>query len=109
MTGFRCVTGAGPVGAGCGLFQHSLPLPQGGKHSNNPHLVEDQRFPQQRLSRKARQKTDAFSPDYVAGASPFCENDIYSRAANLRIRDGQSGGGRKRANPNAARRKFVKK
>uniref|UniRef100_A0A3Q0QWZ1 RNA-binding protein NOB1 n=1 Tax=Amphilophus citrinellus TaxID=61819 RepID=A0A3Q0QWZ1_AMPCI len=89
-------------------LRHSLPLPHGGKHSNNPHLVEDQRFPQQRLSRKARQKTDVFNPDYVAGASPFCENDIYSRAANLQIRDSQCGAGRRRANPNAARRKFVK-
>lgn len=89
--------------------QYSLPKPQGGKHGNNPMLVEDQRFPQQRLSRKARQKTDVFNPDYVAGGSPFTENDIYSRAANLQIRDGQCGGGRRRANPNAARRKFVKK
>ncbi|XP_015248329.1 PREDICTED: RNA-binding protein NOB1 [Cyprinodon variegatus] len=91
------------------VLQHSLPLPQGGKHANNPHLVEDQRFPQQRLSRKARQKTDVFDPDYLAGTAPFCQNDIYSRAANLQIRDGQSGAGRRRANPNAARKKFVKK
>ncbi|XP_047436963.1 RNA-binding protein NOB1 [Mugil cephalus] len=90
-------------------LRHSLPLPQGGKHGNNPQLVEDLRQPQQRLSRKARQKTDVFDPDYVAGGSPFCENDIYSRAANLHIRDGQCGGGRRRANPNAARKKFVKK
>ncbi|KAM4593685.1 RNA-binding protein NOB1 isoform 2-T2 [Odontesthes bonariensis] len=90
-------------------LRHALPLPQGGKHANNPYLVEDQRFPQQRLPRKARQKTDVFDPDYVAGTSPFCENDIYSRAANLQIRDGQCGGGRRRANPNAARKKFVKK
>ncbi|XP_061564387.1 RNA-binding protein NOB1 isoform X2 [Cololabis saira] len=90
-------------------LRHSLPLPQGGKHGNNPQLVEDQRFPQQRLSSKARQKTDVFDPDYVAGSSPFCQNDIYSRAANLQIRDGQCGGGRRRANPNTARRKFVKK
>uniref|UniRef100_A0A8C9Y0M5 NIN1 (RPN12) binding protein 1 homolog n=1 Tax=Sander lucioperca TaxID=283035 RepID=A0A8C9Y0M5_SANLU len=80
-------------------FQHSLPLPRGGKHSNNPQLVEDQSFPQQRLSRKARQKTDVFDPDYVAGG----------RAANLQIRDGQSGGGRRRTNPNATHKKFVKK
>ncbi|XP_044214879.1 RNA-binding protein NOB1 isoform X2 [Thunnus albacares] len=93
----------------CRGLRHALPLPQGGKHSNNPQLVEDQHFPQQRLSRKARQKTDVFNPDYVAGASPFCENDIYSRAANLHIRDGQCGGGRRRANPNASRKKFVKK
>uniref|UniRef100_A0A3Q3QVE0 RNA-binding protein NOB1 n=1 Tax=Monopterus albus TaxID=43700 RepID=A0A3Q3QVE0_MONAL len=90
-------------------LRHSLPLPQGGKHSNNPQLAEDQPFPQQRLSQKARQKTDVFDPDYLAGASPFCENDIYSRAANLQIRDGQGGGGRRRANPNATRKKFRKK
>ncbi|XP_030015830.1 RNA-binding protein NOB1-like isoform X2 [Sphaeramia orbicularis] len=90
-------------------LKYSLPLPQGGKHGSNPHLTEDQRFPQQRLSRKARQKTDVFNPDYVAGSSPFCENDIYSRAANLQIRDSQCGGGRRRANPNTARKKFVKK
>uniref|UniRef100_A0A3B5LPF0 Uncharacterized protein n=1 Tax=Xiphophorus couchianus TaxID=32473 RepID=A0A3B5LPF0_9TELE len=89
--------------------RYSLPLPRGGKHAADPHLVEDQRFPQQRLSRKARQKTDVFDPDYLAGASPFCQNDVYSRAANLQIRDGESGAGRRRANPNAARRKFLKK
>ncbi|XP_070712712.1 RNA-binding protein NOB1 [Pempheris klunzingeri] len=89
-------------------LKHSLPLPRGGKHGDNPHLVEDQRFPQQRLSRKARQKTDVFDPDYAAGASPFCENDVYSRAANLHIRDGRRGGGRRRVNPNATHKKFVK-
>ncbi|KAJ7999390.1 hypothetical protein DPEC_G00193910 [Dallia pectoralis] len=89
--------------------RYSLPLPQGGKHANNPHLVEDQRFPQQRVSRKARQKTDVFDPDYQAGGgSPFTDHDIYSRAANLHITDGAGGGGRRRANPNAARKKFVK-
>ncbi|XP_029000007.1 RNA-binding protein NOB1 isoform X2 [Betta splendens] len=90
-------------------LRHSLPLPQGGKHTDNPHLVEDQRFPQQRISRKARQKTDVLAPDYVAGASPFCQNDIYSRAANLHIKDAECGGGRRRANPNASRKKFSKK
>lgn len=90
-------------------MKYTLPLPQGGKHACNPHLVEDQRFPQQRLSRKARQKTDVLNPDYMAGGSPFSENDIYSRSANLHIRDGQCGGGRRRANPNSAGKKFVKK
>ncbi|XP_041917700.1 RNA-binding protein NOB1 isoform X1 [Alosa sapidissima] len=91
-------------------MRYSLPKPQGGKHASNPHLVEDQQFPQQRVSRKARQKTDVFDPDYVAGNSPFIENDIYSRSATLHIRDTQgSGGGRRRSNPNAARKKFVKK
>jgi RNA-binding protein NOB1 len=90
-------------------LQYALPLPRGGKHANNPHLVEDQRFPQQRLSRKARQKTNVYDPDYVSGSSPFRENDITSRAANLQISDGRGGGGRQRTNPNATRKKFVKK
>ncbi|XP_016308518.1 RNA-binding protein NOB1 [Sinocyclocheilus anshuiensis] len=89
--------------------RYSLPLPQGGKHANNPHLVDDQRFPQQRLSKKARQKTDVFDPDYLAGSSPFSEHDIYSRSASLQLRDAQTGGGRQRTNPNAARKKCVKK
>uniref|UniRef100_A0A8B9BEH5 RNA-binding protein NOB1 n=1 Tax=Anser brachyrhynchus TaxID=132585 RepID=A0A8B9BEH5_9AVES len=90
-------------------LRYPLPAPQGGKHANNPHLVEDQPFPQQRLSRKARQKTDVFNPDYVAGVSPFAENDIYSRAANLHIRDAALGAGRRRLNPNAVTKKFVKR
>ncbi|XP_040266102.1 RNA-binding protein NOB1 [Bufo bufo] len=90
-------------------MRYSLPAPQGGKHASNPHLVCDQQFPQQRLSRKARSKTDVFNPDYIAGASPFAENDIYSRAANLNIRDGAIGAGRRRVNPNAPRKKGVKK
>ncbi|XP_072135886.1 RNA-binding protein NOB1 isoform X1 [Mobula birostris] len=90
-------------------LRHSLPLPHGGKHANNPHLTEDQNFPQQRLSKKARQKTNVFDPDYIAGVSPFVENDVYSRAAHLNIRDNRFGGGRRRLNPNAAPKKFVKK
>ncbi|XP_051920175.1 RNA-binding protein NOB1 isoform X1 [Hippocampus zosterae] len=90
-------------------LRYSLPLPRGGKHSRNPHVCEDQRFPQQRLSRKARQKTDAWDPDYAAGgASPFCQNDVYSRAANLKLRDADCGAGRRRVNPNAARGKYNK-
>ncbi|XP_056334118.1 RNA-binding protein NOB1 [Danio aesculapii] len=89
--------------------RYSLPMPQGGKHGNNPHLVEDQRFPQQRMSRKARQKTNVFDPDYLASSSPFSEHDVYSKSASLQLRDGQTGGGRRRTNPNAARKKFVKK
>ncbi|XP_074056421.1 RNA-binding protein NOB1 isoform X2 [Macrotis lagotis] len=90
-------------------LRYSLPAPKGGKHANNPHLTEDQRFPQQRLSRKARQKTNVFDPDYIAGVSPFVENDIYSRAATLQIRDSALGAGRRRLNPNASTKKFVKK
>ncbi|XP_048371750.1 RNA-binding protein NOB1 isoform X1 [Sphaerodactylus townsendi] len=90
-------------------LRHSLPAPQGGKHAHNPHLVDDQRFPQQRLSRKAKQKTNVFDPDYLAGMSPFAENDIYSRAANLQIRDGALGAGRRRMNPNTSTKKCMKK
>ncbi|XP_069757365.1 RNA-binding protein NOB1 isoform X2 [Narcine bancroftii] len=90
-------------------LRHSLPLPHGGKHANNPHLSEDQHFPQQRLSKKARQKTSVFDPDYIAGVSPFVENDVYSRAAHLNIRDSRYGGGRRRLNPNAVTKKYVKK
>ncbi|KFU85794.1 RNA-binding protein NOB1, partial [Chaetura pelagica] len=88
---------------------YPLPAPRGGKHANNPHLVEDQPFPQQRLSRKARQKTNVFDPDYLAGVSPFAENDVCSRAANLQIRDAALGAGRRRLNPNAVTKKFVKR
>ncbi|XP_033928805.1 RNA-binding protein NOB1 [Melopsittacus undulatus] len=90
-------------------LRYPLPAPRGGKHANNPHLVADQPFPQQRLSRKARQKTNVFDPDYIARASPFAENDIYSRAANLQIRDAALGAGRRRLNPNAVTKKFVKR
>ncbi|KAI1235652.1 hypothetical protein IHE44_0002537 [Lamprotornis superbus] len=89
--------------------QYPLPAPQGGKHANNPHLVEDQRFPQQRLSRKARQKTNVFDPNYLAGASPFAENDVHSRAAHLHLRDAALGAGRRRLNPNAVTKKFVRR
>ncbi|XP_048966707.1 RNA-binding protein NOB1 isoform X3 [Canis lupus dingo] len=90
-------------------LRYSLPTPKGGKYAINPHLTEDQRFPQLRLSRKARQKTDVFAPDYIAGVSPFAENDISSRSATLQIRDNALGAGRRRLNPNASRKKFVKK
>ncbi|NXF79661.1 NOB1 protein, partial [Sclerurus mexicanus] len=90
-------------------LRYPLPAPQGGKHANNPHLVEDQRFPQQRLSRKARQKTNVFHPDYLAGVSPFAEHDVHSRAANLHICDTALGAGRRRLNPNAVTRKFGKR
>ncbi|XP_006878941.1 PREDICTED: RNA-binding protein NOB1 [Elephantulus edwardii] len=90
-------------------LRYSLPTPKGGKYAINPHLTEDQRFPQLRLSRKARQKTNVFAPDYIAEVSPFAENDISSRSAVLQIRDSNLGAGRRRLNPNASRKKFVKK
>nr|XP_012598121.1 RNA-binding protein NOB1 [Microcebus murinus] len=90
-------------------LRYSLPAPKGGKYAINPHLTEDQRFPQLRLSQKARQKTNVFAPDYIAGVSPFAENDISSRSATLQVRDSTLGAGRRRLNPNASRKKFVKK
>nr|XP_004659598.1 RNA-binding protein NOB1 [Jaculus jaculus] len=90
-------------------LRYSLPTPKGGKYAINPHLTEDQRFPQLRLSHKARQKTNVFAPDYIAGVSPFAENDISSRSATLQVRDSTLGAGRRRLNPNASRKKFVKK
>lgn len=90
-------------------LRYSLPTPKGGKYALNPHLTEDQRFPQLRLSNKARQKTNVFAPDYIAGVSPFAENDISSRSATLQVQDSTLGAGRRRLNPNASRKKFVKK
>lgn len=45
----------------------SLPRIKGGKHSNNPRLVEDQPMPDQRPTRLARTKTDPLDDDYIAG------------------------------------------
>lgn len=45
----------------------SIPRPQGGKHSSNPILFEDQPIPKQMPSRVARTKTNALDEDYVAG------------------------------------------
>ncbi|XP_062580303.1 RNA-binding protein NOB1-like [Saccostrea cucullata] len=69
-------------------MKHQLPLPRGGKHSNNPILTEDQPRPQQRAAKK-KQHLDVFDPDYVSGQSPFALNDITSRSAQLGIRNNQ--------------------
>ena len=61
--------------------QFPLPLPKGGKHANNPQLVEDQPMPQQRMSRKAREKIDILGMDFISGSSPFAIHDTTSRAA----------------------------
>lgn len=45
----------------------SIPRPQGGKHSSNPILFEDQPIPKQMPSRVARTKTNALDEDYIAG------------------------------------------
>ncbi|XP_077983472.1 RNA-binding protein NOB1-like [Glandiceps talaboti] len=83
-------------------LKYTLPLPKGGKHSNNPVLVEDQPIPQNRSSKKSYQKTNAFDPDYVANMSPFATRDVTSRAALLGVSRINSG---HRKNPNENRRK----
>nr|XP_026692397.1 RNA-binding protein NOB1-like [Ciona intestinalis] len=88
-------------------LRYSLPMPQGGKHSNNPMLCEDQVFPHDRPSKKALQNTNVWKDDYDCSVSPFAENEITSRAFRLGIRTGGNNRGRK-SNPNAVGRKFVK-
>ena len=92
------------------LFQFPLPLPKGGKHGVNPHLVEDQPHAQQRITLKARNKLDVFDTDYVANQSPFMINDVTSRAAQLGIRPkkGQTYYW-ERKNPNASRPRIGRK
>ncbi|XP_012160501.1 RNA-binding protein NOB1 isoform X2 [Ceratitis capitata] len=62
----------------------SLPRFQGGKHSRNPILFEDQPIPRQMPSRVAKTKTNALEEDYIAGMSPFVMRDIDSKSAMLR-------------------------
>ena len=71
-------------------LQHSLPLPRGGKHANNPILVEDQRLPQNRLPRKALARTDVWSENYECDLSPFASRDVDSKAFRLGIRADRS-------------------
>ncbi|CAF0770329.1 unnamed protein product [Rotaria sordida] len=63
--------------------RQSLPLPRGGKHSNNPIRVEGQPRPQNRPTKKSLMKRNVLDDDYLAGSSPFGVHDIYSRAATL--------------------------
>ncbi|XP_069966803.1 RNA-binding protein NOB1 [Bactrocera oleae] len=62
----------------------SLPRFQGGKHSRNPILFEDQPIPRQMPSRVAKTKTNALDEDYIAGFSPFVMRDVDSKSAMLR-------------------------
>ncbi|XP_053948341.1 RNA-binding protein NOB1 [Anastrepha ludens] len=62
----------------------SLPRFQGGKHSRNPILFEDQPIPRQMPSRVAKTKTNALDDDYIAGFSPFVMRDVDSKSAILR-------------------------
>lgn len=82
-----------------------LPMPRGGKHTSNPHLVEDQPYPQQRTARKAQNRLDVLDPDYVANQSPFTLNDVTSRASQLGIRTKKGQTNWDRRNPNVGRKK----
>lgn len=93
---------------GCRGTKYSLPLPKGGKHAINPILAEDTPVPQQRETRKAKQKMNIFNPDYVAGSSPFSLNDITSRASQLGIKQGRTNAFNKR-NPNEVRKHYGKR
>jgi RNA-binding protein NOB1 len=49
--------------------KYPLPMPKGGKHANNPILVEDQPIPQQRPSKQAMIRNNPLNFEYVAGGS----------------------------------------
>ena len=68
----------------------SLPLPKGGKHSNNPILSEDQPRPQNLPSKKSLIKNNPLDPDYTCQSSPFVTKDVYSKASSLGIRSNNS-------------------
>lgn len=51
--------------------KYSLPKIKGGKHPNNPILVEDQPMPDNRPSRLARTKNNPLDDDYIAGEYAF--------------------------------------
>ena len=70
----------------------SLPMPKGGKHAANPILVQDQRVPQQKCSKKWMKKTNPLDPDYDAADSPFVKRDVYSRAGQLGLVGGKQQG-----------------
>ncbi|KAF5281242.1 hypothetical protein FQA39_LY05128 [Lamprigera yunnana] len=80
----------------------SLPTIKGGKHSNNPHLVADQPFPDQRPTRLAKTKTNPLTVDYIAGFSPFVMHDVTSKSAQLKIRPHSEVKHWMRKNPNQA-------
>ncbi|CAH1975586.1 unnamed protein product [Acanthoscelides obtectus] len=83
----------------------SLPKIKGGKHPNNPVLVEDQPMPDNKPSRLARMKNNPLDDDYIAGYSPFVMRDINSKSAQLGIRPGQEFKYWMKKNPNEANRR----
>ncbi|KAB0797980.1 hypothetical protein PPYR_08973 [Photinus pyralis] len=85
--------------------RYSLPTIKGGKHSNNPHLVEDQPFPDQQPTRLAKTKTNPLNDDYIAGFSPFVMRDVTSKSAQLKIRPHSTVKHWMKKNPNEAFRR----
>jgi len=94
----------------CRGKKFSLPAPKGGKHAINPKLVEDQREPQQRLSKKALQKNNPLGDDFTAGTSPFVIKDVTSKSAMLGLHGRGKGNAQipgaywSRKNPNAVKK-----
>ena len=70
-----------------GLKYHT-PAPEGGKHGQNPWVVEDQRFPLNQASKKSKLKNLPLDPDYVAKGTPFTTRDVSSRHFNAGIHCG---------------------
>lgn len=91
-------------------MKYSLPAPKGGKHAWNPRLTEDQREPQQRLSKKSMQRNNPMGEDYLAGNSPFVTRDVTSKAAMLGLGGTNRGNAQPtgfywaQRNPNAVRK-----
>lgn len=84
---------------------YSLPRIKGGKHPNNPIIVEDQPIPDNKPSRLARTKTNALDDDYIAGFSPFVMRDVNSKSAQLCIRPNAEFKQWMKRNPNESRRR----
>ncbi|KAL9976499.1 hypothetical protein ACROYT_G013808 [Oculina patagonica] len=84
--------------------KYPLPLPRGGRHSENPVLTEDQPRGQHRLPRK-KDNMNVFDPDYISRVSPFAAKDVTSRASQLGY---HLKGGQNRRNPNEVKKKSAR-
>ncbi|GFY51068.1 RNA-binding protein NOB1 [Trichonephila inaurata madagascariensis] len=87
--------------------RYSIPLPKRGKHQKNPIVCADQPVPQNRPSKNALRKLKVLDEDYVAEASPFLRNDVYSRAFHLGIRPSKTH--QTRRNPNEPAKRIGRK
>ena len=88
--------------------QYPLPLPKGGRHSEDLVLAPDQKNTY-REPRRRMDKVDPLDPDYIAKKSPFAMTDVNSRGAQITFAKGGSGGGGRKRNPNQVRPKGRKK